>query len=64
MLRLHNTYLVQCCYAANAYERLTYNLGGLARKQAKLVRGLYDLQKLSPIVADMTEELAWQSPES
>ena len=64
MLRLHNTYLVQCCYAANAYERLTYNLCKMLQKQAAIARDLYELQNLAPIAAEMTEEMAWQSPES
>lgn len=59
MLRLHNTYLVQCCYAANAYEGLTYILGRMVLKRAFLVQGLSVTENLPPIAAQMTEELAW-----
>jgi hypothetical protein len=59
MLRLHNTYLVQCCYAANAYERLTYKLCDVMQKQAPFARDLYELQNLPPIAAQMMEKLAW-----
>jgi hypothetical protein len=60
MLRLHNTHMVQCCHAANAYERLTYKLGGMARKQAFYMLGLCAAQNLPPIAAGMTGELACQ----
>lgn len=60
MLRLHNTYLMQCCYAANAYEGLTYYLGNTPWEQALFVRGLRVAQNLPPIAAHMTEDLAWR----
>ena len=64
MLRLHNTQLTQCCYAANAYEGLTYNLSGLMQKEAEIARNLYEPKNLTPIAAKIPEDLAWQSPES